>query len=186
MTNEKMIYVFLADGFEESEAIVPIDILKRAGGNVVTVSISDSLTVVGSHGIAVTADIKASEAEADKAEMFVLPGGGKGTELLAASQWVRAFLEHAVTKGTYIGAICAAPSVLGRIGLLDGRNVTCYPGFESYMENANVTGKSVETDDIFITAIGAGASFEFGFKLAEMLYGEETANSVKAKMMYRQ
>ncbi len=178
------VYMFLARGFEESEAIVPADLLKRAGAEVILVATEGGLAVPGAHGITVTADITIDEVRKEDIDCIVLPGGAIGTELLSENAKVGNLIDFAASRGLPIGAICAAPSVLGKKGLLDGRNAAVYPGFESSMESANITGKKVEHDDIFITAEGMGVSFEFGFKLIEVLFGSEKVNTVRTQIRY--
>lgn len=172
------VVMLLANGFEESEAIVPADVLTRAGAEVQLVSVEDSIQVTSTHGIKITADCFLSEIDGEDMDALVLPGGMPGAQTLADSFLVKALVEKAVDRGIYVAAICAAPFVLGKLGLLDGRNIACYPGFESYMPEANVTGQKVEVDDIFITAQGMGVSLEFGLKIAEMLFGAESADKI--------
>ncbi len=172
------VVMLLANGFEESEAIVPADILTRAGMEVTLVSVEDSLLVESTHGIKLTAQCLVSEIGGDDIDALVLPGGMPGAQTLADSFLVKELVQKAVDKGIYVAAICAAPFVLGQMGLLDGRNIACYPGFEKYMPEANVTGEKVEVDDIFITAQGMGVSLEFGLKIAEMLVGAEAADKI--------
>jgi len=170
--------ILLANGFEECEALVPADVLRRAGAEVVLVSIGDSLSVTGAHNITVMADILISDFSGQAPDVLILPGGLDGTEAIAASYQSKGLIELAVGMGAYVAAICAAPSVLGRMGLLDGRKIACYPGFEKYMPAANVTGAKVETDDIFITAEGMGVSLEFALKITELLFGAEIADKI--------
>lgn len=172
------VIVLLANGFEECEALVTADVLMRAGAEVQLVSVEDELTVVGTHGIKVVANALISDINSDDMDALVLPGGMPGAQTLADSYRVRSLIDKAVDMGIYIGAICAAPFILGKMGLLNGRNIACYPGFEQYMPNAIVSGKKVEIDDIFITAQGMGVSLEFGLKIAEMLFGENAANKI--------
>ena len=178
-----MVYVLLADGFEEVEAITPIDILRRAGVEVITVSIKDK-TVMGAHNIPVIADMVISELNSvDDMELLMLPGGA-GHELLDASNEAHALINYAHEHGKYIAAICAAPSIIGKKMLLSGKKATCFPGFEQYLYGADVTGDKVVHDGQFITAKGAGAAAEFGFKLFEILKGKETADKLSAVMQY--
>lgn len=170
--------ILLANGFEECEALITADILVRAGAEVVLASIEDSLDVVGAHGITVKANAFATDIDVTVAEALILPGGADGTEALAASYQVRGLIEKAVSEGKYVAAICAAPSVLGRMGLLEGRNIACYPGYEKYMPSANLTGSKVETDDIFITAEGMGVTMQFALKITELLYGHDMAERI--------
>ena len=178
-----MVYVLLADGFEEVEAITPIDILRRAGVDVITVSIKDK-TVMGAHNIPVIADMVISELNSvDDMELLMLPGGA-GHELLDASNEAHALINYAHKQGKYIAAICAAPSIIGKKLLLSGKKATCFPGFENYLYGADVTGDKVVHDGQLITAKGAGAAAEFGFKLCEILKGKEAADKLSAVMQY--
>lgn len=176
------VVMLLANGFEESEAIVPADVLARAGAEVVLASVEDSIQVVGTHGIKITADCFISELDGEDMDALVLPGGLPGAQTLSDSFLVKGLVEKAAERGIYVAAICAAPFVLGKLGLLDGRNIACYPGFEEHMPAANVTGEKVEVDDIFITAQGMGVSLEFGLKIAEMLYGAESAEKIAVQI----
>ena len=177
-----MVYVILADGFEEVEAIEPIDIMRRAGIEVKTVSIKDKV-VVGAHDIPVTADIMINEIEPDKMDLLMLPGGA-GHELLDASNEVHGLLNYAVTNGIYVSAICAAPSIIGKKMMLEGKRATCFPGFEKYLYGAEVCGDKVVVDGKFITARGAGAAGDFGFAMVEILKDKQTADSLRKTMQY--
>ncbi len=178
-----MVYVFLANGFEEVEAIEPIDIMRRAGIEVTTVSLGEE-PVTGAHGIIVKADIVIDEVDTDKLEAVVLPGGGLGHENLDASNSVHTLINYAVAHGKYVCAICASPSILGRKQLLNGKKATCFPGFEKYLYGAEyVTDKAV-VDGKIITARGAGAAAEFGFEITAALKDRETADAVRAQMQY--
>ncbi len=174
-----VIYVMLAQGFEEMEAIAPIDLLRRAGCEVKTVAIDETLTVTGAHGITVTADLPASEAVTDSLEALVLPGGMPGTRHLEASETVQRLIDYAVANDLVIGAICAAPSILGHRGLLEGKRAVCYPGFENELHGAIVENASVVTDGHMITAKGAGVADAFGLALVHVLVSEETANRLR-------
>ena len=168
-----MIYVFLANGFEETEAIAPIDLLRRAGKKVVIIGVGDNI-IVGSHGISVVADTIAQEAPlTDELEMIVLPGGMPGTLNLEKSKYVQAAIDYCVEKNKYIGAICAAPSILGHKGLLNGKVAVCYDGFETQLEGAKIGSGGVAEDGIFITARGAGVAVDFGLKLVEKVHSIE-------------
>lgn len=168
-----MIYVFLAHGFEETEAIVPIDLLRRAGKKVITVGVGDNL-IKGSHGIHVLADIIPQEVHlTDELEMIVLPGGMPGTLNLEKSEYVQAAIDYCVENNKYIGAICAAPSILGHKGLLKGKTAVCYEGFETQLDGAVIGSESVAEDGIFITARGAGVAVEFGLKLIEKVHSKK-------------
>lgn len=180
-----MILEFLADGFEELEALAPVDILRRAGLDVRTVAITkNGRTVVGTHGIPVTADLCAVEAvslasdERERVEMIILPGGMPGAANLDSSETVQLFLDRAVREGAYVASICAAPMIPGKRGLLRGRRATCFPGFEEQLLGAEYTGGRVEVDGTFVTACGMGAAVEFGLKLTAILKGEEAAEKI--------
>lgn len=177
---------FLADGFEETELIAPVDILRRAEADVKLVSIEDSLVVTGSHGIKIYADISATDALGLEFDAIVFPGGLKGTERLSASIWTEKFIKTAVESGAYIAAICAAPTILSKFELLVGRNFSCYPGMESQIEEGIYSGKSVTCDDVFITGEAMGSSLEFGFKLCEVMLGKDVAESVKTAICYKE
>ena len=169
-----MIYVFLADGFEETEAIAPIDMLRRAGVTVQTVGIGTD-TPTGTHGITVRADLPETAVTTDGLEGIVLPGGLPGTTNLEASETVQRLLDYCADNDLLIAAICAAPSVLGHKGLLDGRRYTCYPGFETA---DGATGEPAVCDGPIVTGKGAGAALAFGAALIEALYGKEKADAV--------
>lgn len=176
-----MIYVFLAEGFEETEAIAPIDILRRSGADVKTVGVG-SRTVTSSHKITVTADLSEDELTTDGLEAVVLPGGMPGTLNLEASATVRKYLDYAAENGLVICAICAAPSILGHKGLLNGKRATCFPGFEKELIGAKVTDAPAVTDGNVITGKGAGAAVEFGLAISARLCGEETSMKVRKSM----
>ncbi len=173
-----MVYVFLAEGFEEMEALAPIDILRRAGLSVQTVGIG-SREITGAHGVMFMADIADDAFTPDDMEAVVLPGGMPGTKNLEASRAVSAALNCAVRENVVVAAICAAPSILGHKGLLQGKRATCYPGFESELHGAEITCESVVVDGRFITARGAGVALDFAFALVSCLRSEEEALHLK-------
>lgn len=177
-----MVYVLLADGFEEVEAIEPIDILRRGGVEVKTVGISGKV-VTGAHGIPVTADIEANDADASDMELLMLPGGA-GHELLDASDKVHELINHVVTNNLYISAICAAPSILGKKMILEGKKATCFPGYEKYLYGAEITDDKAVADGKIITGKGAGAAADFGFTMLSLLKGQETADKIREIMQY--
>lgn len=175
-----MIYVFLADGFEETEAIAPIDILRRAELNVVTVGIKND-GVRSSHGIPVLCDVTDMQVELDeRLEMIVLPGGMPGTINLESNPVVQSAIDYCAGHNIPIGAICAAPSILGKKGLLSGKKAVCFPGFEKFLTGAEISDKKVVTDGIFTTAAGAGAAIEFGLELAKVLCGSAASEKIRA------
>ena len=178
-----MVYVFLADDFEEVEAIEPVDIMRRAGIDVKTVSVMSGRSVRGSHGITVEADMMLSEADPAGFDMIVLPGG-MGHQHLDASNGVHALINEALVRGKYIAAICAAPSILGKKQLLSGKRATCFPGFEKYCYGAELTGEKCVVDGKIITGRGPGAAADFGFAIVTALKGAETAKALKNDMQY--
>lgn len=177
-----MIYVYLAQGFEETEMIFPLDLMRRAGLDVATVSVTECKEVTGSHGITVKADMSVNDAQYDvsKAQMFVLPGGMPGTINLENSRYVQQAIKHAAETDKYLCAICAAPSVLGNAGVLNGRTAVCYPGFEKYLTGATVPADTkCVRDGKIITAMGCGAAMEFGLAIVTELCGKDKADSIK-------
>lgn len=178
-----MIYIFLANGFEECEALAPIDILRRADIKIKTVGIG-SKSVTGSHGIPVVCDLSEDELTTDGLRGIILPGGMPGTLNLENSKSVQVYIDYAAKNSLLIGAICAAPSVLGHKGLLNGKKATCFTGFEKDLIGADVQNKPVVRDGNIITAYGAGAAFDFGFALLEALTDASTAESLKKQMRY--
>ena len=181
----KTIFVFLADGFEEIEAITPIDVLRRAGLNVQTVSVMDKQTVSGAHGIPVVADKMFADIHLEDAEMLLLPGGLPGATNLDAHQGLSNMILAFASEGKALAAICAAPLVFGNRGLLQGKKATCYPGFESYLTGAEYTAALVEIDGNFITAKGPGAAMDFAFAIVEKYCGIEKVNELKSGMMIK-
>lgn len=178
-----MIYVFLAEGFEETEALAPVDLLRRAGKNVITVGVGDNI-IKSSHGIPVVADTIVQEITLDDTlEMIVLPGGMPGTLNLEKSSYVQNAVDYCVQNNRFIGAICAAPSILGHKGLLDGKKAVCYTGFETQLTGAVIGNGLVEEDGIFITARGAGAAIEFGLKLVEKAVSPEESARQRAAIL---
>lgn len=176
-----MIYVFLADGFEEIEALSPIDILRRAGVDVKTVGVTGK-TVISSHKIPVIADIEISEAVTDGLEAIVLPGGIPGTPNLEKSEKVQSLIDYCSENEKYICAICAAPSILGHKGLLKGKKATAYPTFTDELDGAELSDKYVVCDGNIITARGAGVSLKFGAMIASKFVGEQKTMAILASM----
>jgi len=184
-----MIFEFLADGFEEIEALCPIDVIRRAGLEIKTVAVGgkNDKKITGSHGICVNAELSLSDAvllsEKEKIDMIILPGGMPGAKNLDENPIVESFLNRAYTDGAYIASICAAPMIPGKRGMLRGRRAVCYPGFEEYLDGAILTGGRVEADGNMITACGMGAAVEFSLKLVELLKGEEAAKMIHAAIL---
>jgi len=175
--------IFLAEGFEEVEALTPVDVLRRAGIEVITVSISDTIQVTGAHQITVTADACFNDIDYKSANILVLPGGMPGTTNLFNHEGLRKLLQEFASENKWIAAICAAPMILGELGFLKGKTVTCYPGFESHLKGANVTTQSVVTDKNIITGKGIGAAMDFSLRLVEVLTDKNTAEDLSKKMV---
>ena len=178
-----MVYVFLADGFEEIEALAPVDILRRGGVEVSTVGVGKK-TVAGAHGIPILCDLSEDEMNLENMEAVVLPGGMPGTLNLQKSEAVKSALHFAAQGEKLIGAICAAPSILGKAGLLKGKRATCFPGFEKYLEGAEICDLPAVIDGNIITSRGAGAALEFGFSILAAIKGDSAADKLRLDMKY--
>lgn len=177
-----MVYCFLANGFEEIEALATVDILRRAGLEVRTVGIDEDV-IIGAHQIPVLPDIREKDVALDSSlEAVILPGGMPGTLNLEKSDCVQCAIDCAVKNDKYVCAICAAPSVLGHRGLLKNKRATCYPGFEKDLSNANVTGDFVVTDGKFITAKGAGVAIDFALEIVSCLRSKQEADKINASI----
>lgn len=179
------VYVFFADGFEEMEAFASVDIMRRAGLNVTMVSVTPDEIVTGAHHIPVLCDKNIVNCDFFDAELLVLPGGLPGATTLAENETLGKLLVRAAEEGKNIAAICAAPMVLGQLGLLKGRKATCYPGFEKYLEGAEYTAAMVEKDDNIITGKGPGAAVKFALALVEHLLGREKVKELEEAMCLR-
>ena len=179
----KTIFVFLADGFEEIEALTPVDVLRRAGLSVKTVSVMDEQVVSGAHGVPVMADVMFDEVNAEDAEMILLPGGLPGATNLDAHQGLSQMILDFAKEEKPLAAICAAPLVFGNRGLLEGKKATCYPGFEEYLGESYMDGLVVESKNI-ITAKGPGLSADFAFCIIEKLADSEIADQVYDAAQY--
>ena len=179
----KNIFVFLAEGFEEIEALTPVDVLRRAGLSVQTVSVMDEQVVAGAHGVPVLADKMFAEINPEDAEMILLPGGLPGATNLDAHEGLSQLILDFAEADKPLAAICAAPLVLGNRGLLQGKKATCYPGFETYLQGAEYTAALVEKDGNIITGKGPGAAMEFAFAIVEKYCGMDKVNELKQGMM---
>lgn len=173
-----MIYVFLANGFEEIEALATVDILRRAELDVKTVGVGGK-TVTGSHGIPVTADIEEKDVTTDDMELVVLPGGMPGTLNLEKSPIVMASVRYCLDNSIYVAAICAAPSILGYIGALKGCTATCFPGFEKELEGASLSSQPVCVSGRIITGKGAGVAVDFALRIVAELCGSQKSAAIK-------
>jgi 4-methyl-5(b-hydroxyethyl)-thiazole monophosphate biosynthesis len=176
-----MVYVFIAHGFEEIEALTVVNVLRRANVETITAGVG-SKTITGSHGITVHCDIAEREINMRAADMIVLPGGMPGTTNLAKSVVVQKCIDYALAKDKWIAAICAAPSILGSRNLLGGKSVTCYPTFHDQLGEARYTAASVEVDGKIVTANGPGSSMKFALTLVEVLVSREHAEELAKAM----
>lgn len=179
-----MVYLFLANGFEEVEALTVLDYLRRCEEiEVKSVSVEGRM-VTGSHKITVMADLLIDEVNLDELEMIVLPGGMPGTLGLENSQKLQSIVDYCASNNRFIGAICAAPSILGHKNLLQGKRACCYIGFEDELLGAEVVQDPVVRDGFIITSRGAGTANQFAFSLIEALKGKERADKIKAAILW--
>lgn len=177
-----MIYLFLANGFEEIEALAPLDLLRRAGLEVTTVGVGGE-QITGSHGITVLADIPEGLFADAAPDMVILPGGMPGAKHLDESRTVDMALRAAARRGAFIAAICAAPMVLGHRGMLKGKEAICFPGFEKELTGATISPKRVVREGNIITAAGMGVATEFGLALVAALKGDEVADNLRRTIL---
>ena len=180
-----MVYVHFADGFEEIEAVTIVDVLRRAGVDTKSVSVTGSLEVCGSHDIKVRADMLIEDADYNSCEMIVLPGGMPGTTNLLASEKLRENIVSFAEKGKRLAAICAAPMVFGKLGVLKGKKAVIYPGMEENLTDANVCDRQVTvvTDGNITTSRGPGTALGFSLELVEILKSEEEASRLRKAMI---
>ena len=176
--------IFLADGFEEIEGLTVVDMFRRAGIPIQTVSISDSLTVTGSHDIKVQADCLLADFDFNTVEMLILPGGMPGTTNLSKCEPLCDALMQFSRQGRYLAAICAAPSILGGMGLLKGKRAACYPSVEDKLSGAVISRLPVVQDGNIITSRGMGTAIDFALKLTEILFDGEKAEELAASIIY--
>lgn len=179
-----MIYVFLAEGFEEIEALATVDVLRRAELPVQTVGVGGEW-IRGSHGMRIEADIREDGMDLTKAQAVVLPGGMPGTRNLEASAAVQGALDYMAENHRYIAAICAAPSILGHRGMLAGKRATCFPGFEKDCTGAKLLDEPAVADGRIITGKGAGAAIDFALTIVEQLKGRGVSDALRAAMQCR-
>ena len=180
-----MVAILLGTGFEESEALVPADLLRRAGVEVRLVGV-DGPAVTSAHGVTVTADLTLAELDREAVDMLVLPGGLGGVEVLQGDRHVQALIQHCYDEGRWLAAICAAPTLLARWGLLTDKKAVCYPGLEDQLTGAiPQQGVSLVQDGKVITAQGPGAAFDFGFYLVKTLAGAAREQEVRHGTYYR-
>ena len=179
-----MVYVLLGTGFEETEAIAPIDLMRRAGISVLTVGLNGK-TVYGGHGIGVEADITIDEMDLTDLEMIVLPGGLGGVASIRGCQSAMDAIRFACDNGKFTAAICAGPTVLADLGITDGKNAVCYPGCEGSMGSAHILSAAAVQDGNLITGASAGCAVKFGLALVAALKGEEAAKTVAEQIVIR-
>ena len=182
----KKVYVFLADGFEDVEALIPIDVLRRGGVEVVTISTTLFPMVESAHGVNIEADLQFDQADYSDADLLMLPGGMPGASNLFAHEGVREALMAQFKAGKKIAAICASPAVvLAPLGILDGKKATCYPGFETALKNATYTGDLVTVDGNITTGEGPAAAFPYAYELLTQLVDKATADQIAEGMRYK-
>lgn len=180
----KKVYAFIANGSEEAECLNVVDLLRRAHFDVTLVSVESERGVVSSHNVAIIADKTFGECDFSDGDAFFLPGGMPGTNRLAAHAGLCGLLTSANKAGKRLAAICAAPSVLGRLGLLKGRKATCFPGFESYLEGAKHVSDGVVTDGNITTARGLGFAIDLGLELIALLESRDKSDEIKRAIQY--
>lgn len=183
--NMAKVYEFLSNGFEDIEALAPVDILRRGGLDIKTVSITGSKTVETTHGIKMETDLLLEDiTDFSDVDAMLLPGGLPGATNLNKHKELRQILLEQYQQGRIVAAICAAPLVLGSIGILEGKRATCYPGFEKRMTGSTYTQEQVTVDGNIITGKGPGASMAFGYAILGKFATEEAVAELKAQMMY--
>lgn len=180
----KKAYLFFATGFEEVEALTVVDILRRGGVDCKTVSVTGDYDVMSSHGVTIRADLLFDQQDLGDGDMLILPGGIPGTPNLKAHSGLEKLIRLYQEKGKYLAAVCAAPTVYGEMGLLEGKQATCYPGMENGLVGAAVKTDKVVCDGIFITSRGMGTCIDFGLTLLEKLTDKGTAQEIGEKIVY--
>lgn len=178
------VYAFLAEGLEEVECLAVADVLRRSGVEVTLVSVTGKREVTGSHAIGLKADALFEDVKPDEADVLFLPGGMPGTNNLKAHEGLREAIWRANKQGRRVAAICAAPSILGDMGLLKGRTATCYPGFEDQLTGVSYTSQGVVTDGNITTARGLGFALDMGLELIRLLQGPQQAQKTAAAIQY--
>ncbi len=179
-----MIYMLLGTGFEETEAVAPLDLLRRAGIQTATVGINGKI-VTGSHGIGIQADMELGEMDLTNLEGIILPGGLKGVASIRGSEKALEAVRFAWENGKYVAAICAAPTILAELGITGGKNATCYPGCEAQMGSAHMVCAAAVTDGKLITGTSAGCAIAFGLQLIAALKGQEAADAIANQIVIR-
>ena len=180
----KKVYAFIANGSEETECLTVVDVLRRGGIDVTLVSVEDSPAVVSSHNVTITADTTFAQCDFSDADALFIPGGMPGTKRLGAHAGLCRELTNAAQSGKHVAAICAAPSVLGKLGLLKGKRATCFPSFEDALEGATHTSAGVVTDGNITTSRGLGFALDLGLELLALLTTKENAQQIKSAIQY--
>jgi 4-methyl-5(b-hydroxyethyl)-thiazole monophosphate biosynthesis len=178
------VYIFMADGAEEVEAMTQVDVLRRAGDRVTTVSIMDSKKILGAHDIMFHADAMFEDVDFSDGDLFVLPGGGVGTEHLENHEGLRRLLKKNYEAGKQVAAICAAPRYFGALGFLQGKKAVVYPGLEDRLTGAEVLQAAAVTDSNVTTGHGPGAAFDFALELVRVLHGDQKVKQLKEELVY--
>ena len=182
----KKVYVFLADGFEDVEALIPVDVLRRGGVEVVTVSITDFPLVQSAHGVNIEADVMIEQCDFSDADLLFLPGGMPGASNLFANKEVCKALVDQYAAGKKVAAICASPAVvLAPLGILDGKRATCYPGFEQALADATYRADLVTVDGNITTGEGPAAAFPFAYELLSQLVNKQTSDQIAEGMRFK-
>ena len=182
--NMAKVYEFLSNGTEEVEALIPVDVLRRAGVEVVLVSTVEEKTIVSAHGVRIECDEMIEDVDCSDADLLMIPGGLPGAENLCNHPLVREAIKKQYEAGKLVSAICAGPMIFGSLGITAGKRCTCYPGFEDHLTGGTYTGELVTVDGNVITGEGPAASFPYAYTICEMLCGEGTTEALKAGMMY--
>ena len=179
-----MIYMLLGTGFEETEAIAPLDLLRRAGIETATVGLNGKI-IKGSHGMGVEADLEIGQLDLTDLEGIILPGGLGGVASIKACEKAMDAVRFAWENGKLVAAICAGPTILAQLGITDGKNATCYPGCEEQMGSANMVQAATVTDGKVITGTSAGCAIPFGLALIAALKGQEAADAIASQIVIR-
>lgn len=176
-----MFYMFFADGFEEVEAIATLDVIRRGGIDIRSVGVNGK-EITGSHGITVICDTVISDISSDNLSGIILPGGMPGTTNLMEDSTVNTFIDYCSENGLYICAICAAPMILGKKGLLNGKEAICFPGFEDELKGALISESFVCRSGNIITAKGMGSAVNFGLEIVKAVKGKEFSDNLRATL----
>ena len=179
-----MVYMFLGTGFEETEAIAPLDLLRRAGVEIATVGLNGKV-IYGGHGIGVEADLEIGQLDLTNLEMVILPGGLGGVASIKGCPAAMDAIRFAYENGKFVAAICAGPTILASLGITDGKHATCYPGCEEQMGNAIMEDAAAVTDGKIITGTSAGCAIPFGLQLIAALKGQEAADTIAKQIVIR-